>query len=93
MTTKKAQAKEAKELKEAAEALPNYQELSTKLDELLAALQHPDCDVDEAAALYEAALKTIAQLETHLKTAKNRITKVQATSNNDSNDSANQTGR
>lgn len=49
-----------------------------QLDELLAKLQNPDCDVDEAAGLYEAALTCIAQLEKHLTTVKNRVIKVQA---------------
>jgi len=54
-----------------------YGELSAKLDGLLAELQQPDCDVDQAAELYEAALKTITAMEEHLESAKNRIKKVQ----------------
>jgi exodeoxyribonuclease VII small subunit len=57
---------------------PTYSELSARLDELLSKLQNPDCDVDDAVAYYEAALQCIAELEKHLQTAKNRITKVQA---------------
>lgn len=57
---------------------PTYQELSEQLDELLAKLQQPDCDVDEAAGLYEAALKTISAMEKHLETAQNKVAKIKA---------------
>jgi len=55
-----------------------YQELSEQLDATLAKLQQPDCDVDEAATLYETALKTIKDMETHLQTAQNKIAKIKA---------------
>ena len=54
-----------------------YSELSDTLDGLLAKLQQPNCDVDEAALLFEAALQCITGMEEHLITAKNRIIKVQ----------------
>ena len=59
-------------------AVVSYGELSAQLDELLGKLQNQACDVDDAVTYYEAALQCIAQLESHLTTAKNRITKVQA---------------
>ena len=57
---------------------PTYQELSERLDELLAKLQQPDCDVDEAASLYEAALKTVTAMEQHLETAQNKVARIKA---------------
>jgi exodeoxyribonuclease VII small subunit len=78
MPTKKP-AKTAKATKAAINAKPlSYRELSEQLEAVMAKLQNPDCDVDEAVGLYEAAVQYIAQLEEHLRTAKNRVTKVQA---------------
>ncbi len=57
--------------------LPTYQQLSDQLEQTMIKLQNPDCDVDEATDLYEAALQNIAQLEKHLATAKNRVAKIQ----------------
>lgn len=56
----------------------NYQDLSEKLDAVLAKLQAPDVHVDEAVKLYEEGLKLIAVLEKHLKQAENKIEKLQA---------------
>lgn len=55
-----------------------YQELREQLDEVVLKLQDPECDVDEAVALYEQALAIIGRLEKHLESAENRITKIQA---------------
>ncbi len=54
----------------------SYQELSTELDQLLAALQNPDVPIDEAVELYERGLQLVQQLEVHIKTAENKITKL-----------------
>ena len=51
----------------------NYGELRRQLDEIMTKLQDPECDVDEAAALYEQALQAIGRLETHLQAAENRV--------------------
>jgi exodeoxyribonuclease VII small subunit len=56
----------------------SYQELRSRLDELLLKLQDPDCDVDEAVDMYEQALTIITKLEQRLEAAENRITKIQA---------------
>jgi exodeoxyribonuclease VII small subunit len=55
-----------------------YQVLREQLDAAMLKLQDPECDVDQAVALYEQALAVISKLETHLQTAENRITKIQA---------------
>lgn len=54
----------------------DYQTLNRQLDEVLAKLQAPDVQVDEAVQLYEAGLKLIAELEKHLKQAENKIEKL-----------------
>lgn len=53
-----------------------YQDLRQQLDELVEKLQDEQLPVDEAAGLYEQALKLIAELQKHLDTAENKITKV-----------------
>ena len=51
----------------------NYQQLSGQLEELLASLQQPNVDVDEALKLYGQAQLIIEKLETYLKIAENKI--------------------
>lgn len=53
-----------------------YQTLSNQLDDVLARLQQPDIDVDEAVKLYEQGLKLIKQCEAQLKQAENKIEKI-----------------
>ena len=54
----------------------DYQTLSRDLEAVLAALQRPDVQVDEAVKLYEQGLKLAAALEAHLKLAENKIQKL-----------------
>ncbi len=54
----------------------DYQALSLELDEVLAALQQPGIQVDEAVKLYEKGLKLITRLEKHLGEAENTIEKL-----------------
>jgi exodeoxyribonuclease VII small subunit len=54
----------------------DYQTLSAELDGVLAALQQPDVQVDEAVKLYEQGLKLVAQLEKHLQQAENTLAKL-----------------
>jgi exodeoxyribonuclease VII small subunit len=54
----------------------DYQTLSAELDEVLAMLQRPDIKVDDAVKLYEEGLRLIAQLETQLQQAENKITQL-----------------
>jgi len=58
----------------------DYQRLSLDLDEVLAKLQQPNVQVDEAVKLYEQGLKLIAQLEKQLEQAENTIKKLQLSS-------------
>ena len=55
-----------------------YAELRRELDGIVAKLQDPECDVDEAADLYEQALQAITRLEAYLQTAENRVRQAQA---------------
>ncbi|HEX7963466.1 MAG TPA: exodeoxyribonuclease VII small subunit [Candidatus Saccharimonadales bacterium] len=54
----------------------DYQTVSAELESILAALQRPDIQVDEAVKLYEQGLKLAAMLEAHLQEAENKITKL-----------------
>lgn len=54
----------------------HYQELQTQLDDVLARLQAPDVQVEEAVALYERGLRLADALEVHLRQAENRITEL-----------------
>lgn len=54
----------------------DYQTLNQELEVVLAALQRPDVQVDEAVKLYEQGLKIASQLEAHLKRATNEIQKL-----------------
>jgi exodeoxyribonuclease VII small subunit len=60
----------------AASKKTDYQTLSAELDGVLAALQQPDVQVDEAVKLYEQGLKLVTQLEKHLQQAENTLTKL-----------------
>jgi exodeoxyribonuclease VII small subunit len=55
---------------------PDYQALSLALDEVLAKLQQPEVQVDEAVALYQEGLRLVNQLEAHLQQAENTITRL-----------------
>lgn len=56
-----------------------YQPLSQELDDILAKLQTSDLDIDEAMILYERGMTISRDLETYLKTAENKITKLKTT--------------
>lgn len=59
-----------------AKFVKNYQSLSSELDTILLALQKPDINIDEAMVLFEKGQKVINELETYLKTAENKISKL-----------------
>lgn len=63
----------------------DYQTLSAELDGVLAALQRPDVQVDDAAKLYEQGLKLIAQIEKQVATAENKIRKLSLEATTDTN--------
>jgi exodeoxyribonuclease VII small subunit len=54
----------------------NYQDLSKKLDEIMARFNDEDIDIEEAMALYEEGITIVKELETYLKTAENKVKKI-----------------
>lgn len=56
----------------------NYQELSAELDTILTQLQSDDFDIDKAITLYERGIEITKQLESYLKNAENKVTKLKA---------------
>lgn len=56
----------------------DYSALNQELDSILAKLQSDELDVNDAIALYERGMEITKQLETYLKTAENKITKLKA---------------
>lgn len=56
----------------------SYRELQGRLEEVLAKLQSPELDIDEAAQAYEEGLRLISQLEKHLQQTENNIQTVRA---------------
>ena len=54
----------------------DYAALSTKLGEVLAALQSPDITVDKALQLYGEGIKLAAAIEVYLSEAENKIEKL-----------------
>jgi exodeoxyribonuclease VII small subunit len=54
----------------------DYHTLNDELQTVVRTLQDPDVQVDQAAALYEKGLALIAQMETYLKDAENKIEKL-----------------
>jgi exodeoxyribonuclease VII small subunit len=57
----------------------DYKELSAELDEVLAKLQSAtDLDVDEAVKAYERGMEIAKELESYLKEAENKVTKIKA---------------
>ena len=54
----------------------DYKKLNVELDDILNRLQSGELDIDEAIKHYERGQKIVKQLQTYLKTAENKITKV-----------------
>jgi exodeoxyribonuclease VII small subunit len=57
---------------------PTYAELKLELDELLDTLQQDDISVDDALKSYERGMELVNLLESTLKDAENKITKLKA---------------
>jgi exodeoxyribonuclease VII small subunit len=56
----------------------NYEQLKAQLDEVMAALQQEDLDVDKALEYYQKGLELVQLLENYLKTAENKVTELKA---------------
>ncbi len=63
--------------KKAAQA-QSYQELSLRLDGLVAKLQDPEVPLDDATRYYEQAMELIAKLEQHVTLAENQVREIRA---------------
>lgn len=57
---------------------PDYETLTTELDEVLGALQRDDLGVDDALKHYQRGLELVRQLEDYLQSAENTITELKA---------------
>ena len=53
-----------------------YAELSSELDKIMAELQDPATDIDEAIKLHERGQKLITQMQAYLKQAENTVRKL-----------------
>ena len=51
----------------------NYQQMSAELTEIIDWFESDDVNLDEAVVKYEQALKLTAEIESYLKTAENKI--------------------
>lgn len=51
----------------------DYSALSIELGDILAKLQQPGIQVDEALKMYEQGIRLVHQLEAHLEEAENKI--------------------
>ncbi len=54
----------------------NYQQLSQQLESILNDLQNGNLDIDDAIKQYEQGMKIVKQLQTYLKEADNKVTKI-----------------
>ena len=54
----------------------SYAELKSELDAVLAALQSDDLSVDDGIKAYQRGMELVKQLETLLKEAENKVTKL-----------------
>lgn len=52
---------------------PDYSQLKSELDEVLAKLQGSDVNVDEALILHQKGLELVSKLEDYLSSAENNI--------------------
>ncbi len=60
----------------AKETKKDYQTLNTELMEIIEWFESDKVNLDEAVIKYEQALKTIAEIESYLKTAENKVRKI-----------------
>lgn len=54
----------------------NYQQLAAELAAIIDWFEAGDVNLDQAIAKYEQAVKLIAEMETYLKTAENKLKKI-----------------
>lgn len=54
----------------------NYNHLSQELDQILESIQSNQIDIDQAIKFYKRGQEIITQLQTYLKSAENKVTKL-----------------
>lgn len=54
----------------------NYRQLSDELTQIMAWFEGGDIDLDQALIKYEEAMSVLAQMESHLKSAENKVKKI-----------------
>ncbi len=67
----------------ASKTTTDYQALSAQLDEIMTAMSSSDITIDEALEKYKEATRLIKQMEAHLKSAENTISKLTSEFSND----------
>jgi len=56
----------------------SYRELNEELAEIMAWFESEEVDLDQAVAKYEQATKLLAEMQTYLKSAENKVKKITA---------------
>jgi len=67
-------------------ASADYHALTEELHALTAKLESGDLDIDEAVTSYERGLEIVAQLETRLARAENKVTELRAKLDQEANE-------
>ena len=62
----------------AEKSVKTYRQMNEELAELMAWFESEQVDLDAAVSKYEQAMKLLAAMEAHLKTAQNKIKKIAA---------------
>jgi exodeoxyribonuclease VII small subunit len=64
--------------KSAKQVEPSYQKLNTELNEIMAALQQDNVDIDVALEYYKRGLEVVKQLKQYLESSENSVQELQA---------------
>lgn len=56
----------------------DYSKLSAELDEIIESMQTADIDIEAAVAKYERGMAIVKELETYLKMAENKVSRVKS---------------
>jgi exodeoxyribonuclease VII small subunit len=64
--------------KPAKKIIKTYVQLSNELSEILQWFENENLDLDKAVAKYEQAIKLLAEMESYLQTAENKVKKISA---------------
>jgi exodeoxyribonuclease VII small subunit len=59
-----------------AQQAKNYKQMSDELNKLIEWFESDELNLDEAVGKYEQAMQLISEMESHLKTAENKVKKI-----------------